>query len=92
MKSKTLGEMSSKEYKAFLDSLGQENVGELTTDQFFTALEGMASETVELKATVRNGRLVFLEPAPLATKDNEIQLGGTRIIIELVEPELSTAA
>ncbi|HLK57937.1 MAG TPA: hypothetical protein VKU00_15325 [Chthonomonadaceae bacterium] len=95
MKEKTCETMSSAEFEALLDKTQEEEFGDLTTDQFFTALgslrEDEALETLELAATVKDGQLVFEEPAPLYAHANELRVGGKRILIRLVETEQDAA-
>ena len=88
MESKTFDTMSEATFDALLDTMSAEEFGDLTTDQFFTALESLrndeAEDTLELAATVREGQFVFEEPAPLRVHANELYIGGKRIIIRLV--------
>jgi len=84
--------MSSEEFEALLDKMQTEEFGELTTDEFFTALSALADAetpcgTIELLATVKVGHLIFLEPAPLHVRGNEIHLGDKRVVIKLVPSE-----
>src|ERR1700687_3199945 len=92
MSDKTLAQMDSEEFEALLDQMQTEGFGDLTTDEFFAALSALADletprETIELTATVKNGQLTFLEPAPLAARGNEIRLGARRVVILLVPEE-----
>ena len=88
--------MSPEDFSSFLDRMETEAFGEVTHDQFFTALAGMDSsdrgKTFELTATVNKGKLVFLEPTPLPTQANTIQIGDKHLVINLVESEISDAA
>src|SRR5262249_34492793 len=88
MSEKAFETMSEAEFDSLLDKMQSEEFGDLTTDQFFTALDSLredeALETLELAATVQNGQLIFQEPAPLHAHANELRLGGKRIIIRLV--------
>jgi len=65
-----------------------EDFGELTLNEFFTALaaidEEEAREVIELTGLVKDSQFVFQEPALLRVKGNEIQLGDKRIIIKLL--------
>jgi hypothetical protein len=96
MTEKTLADMSREEFESLLDRMQTEEFGELTTDEFFTALSALADvetprETIELRATVKEGHLTFLEPAPLPTHGNEIQFGDKPVIITLVPEEVGSA-
>ena len=88
MEPKTFDTMNETAFDTLLDTIGAEEFGDLTTDQFFTALESLrndeAEDTLELAATVREGQLVFEEPAPLRVHANELLVSGKRIIIRLV--------
>ncbi len=88
MKEKTFETMNAAEFDALLDGMQAEAFGDLTTDQFFTALESLREdetvETLELVATVQDGQLIFQEPAPLQAHANELRLGGKRVIIRLI--------
>jgi hypothetical protein len=96
MAEKTFAEMSSEEFESLLDKMQTEEFGDLTTDDFFTALSALAEaetprETIELKATMKGGQLTFLEPAPLPVHGNEICFGDKRVVINLVPEEVSSA-
>ena len=88
MEMKTFDTTSDAEFDALLDAMGAEEFGDLTTDQFFTALDGLRNteteDVLELAATVREGQLVFEESARLTAHANELYIGGKRIIIRLV--------
>ena len=88
MEPKTFDTMNEAEFGALLDTMGTEEFGEVTTDQFFTALDSLRNaeteDVLELTATVREGQLVFEEPASLAAHANELYIGGKRIVIRLV--------
>lgn len=96
MEPKMFDTMSETEFDTLLDTIGGEEFGDLTTDRFFTALDGLrdheAEDTLELAATVRDGQLVFEEPAPLYAHANELRVGGRRIIIRLVGQSEQEAA
>ncbi len=97
MAEKTFAEMSSEEFEALLDKMQTEDFGDLTTEEFFTALSALAEqetprETLELRATVKDGQFIFLEPAPLPVHGNEIRFGDKRLVIKLVSEEISDAA
>jgi hypothetical protein len=96
MTEKTLADMSREEFESLLDRVQTEEFGDLTTDEFFTALSALADvetprETIELRAAVKEGQLTFLEPAPLPAHGNEIRVGDKRVVIKLVPEEVSSA-
>jgi hypothetical protein len=97
MTEKTLADMSREEFESLLDRMHSEEFGDLTTDEFFTALSALAEaetprETIELRATVKEGQLSFLEPAPLPAHGNQIRIGDKRVVIKLVSEEASSGA
>jgi hypothetical protein len=97
MTEKTLADMSREEFESLLDRMQTEEFGELTTNEFFTALSALADaetprETIELRATVKEGQLTFLEPNPLPAHGNEIRVGDRRVVINLVPEEASSGA
>lgn len=62
---------------------------------FFTALAAIdeePAETLELTAAVKDGQLVFLEPAPLRAHGNEILIGDKRVVITLLPEDAREAA
>ncbi|MDQ3814587.1 MAG: hypothetical protein M3347_11625 [Armatimonadota bacterium] len=95
MAKKTLAEMSGEEFETLLDTMQTEEFGDLTTDTFLAGLAALGEETdseapretLELRATVKDGQLRFLEPAPLHAHGNEIRLGDKRVVIQLVPEE-----
>jgi hypothetical protein len=96
MTEKTLADMSGEEFESLLAKMQTEEFGDLTTDEFFTALSALAEtetprETIELRATVKGGQLIFLEPAPLPAHGNEIHVGDRRVVINLVPEEVGSA-
>jgi hypothetical protein len=97
MTEKTFTDMSGEEFESLLAKMQTEEFGDLTTDEFFTALSALAEietprETIELRATVKEGQLTFLEPAPLPAHGNEIHVGDKRVVIKLVPEEASSGA
>jgi hypothetical protein len=89
--------MSGEEFESLLAKMQTEEFGDLTTEEFFTALSALAEtetprETIELRATVKEGQITFLEPAPLPTHGNEIRIGDRRVVIKLVSEEASSGA
>ena len=96
MTERTLADMSREEFESLLDRMQTEEFGDLTTDEFFTALSALADaetprETIELRATVKEGQLTFLEPVPLPAHGNEIRVGDRCVVIKLVPEEASRA-
>jgi hypothetical protein len=96
MTEKPLADMRREEFESLPDRMQTEEFGDLTTDEFFTALSALAEaetprETIELRATVKERQLAFLEPAPLPAHGNEIRVGDRRVVIKLVPEEVSSA-
>jgi len=94
MAEKTFAEMSSEEFEALLDQMQTEEFGDLTTEEFFAALSALVEaetprETIELRATVKEGRFTFLEPAPFYARGNEIRFGDKRVVIQFAPEEVS---
>lgn len=85
---KSFSELTTEEFDQLLARAAAPDLHELAAEDFFTARAALDSEapreTVELTATVKNGKLSFLEPAPLHAHDNEIRFGSQRVIITLV--------
>ncbi|MGH9755495.1 MAG: hypothetical protein ACREA2_22170 [Blastocatellia bacterium] len=85
---KSFNELTPEEFDQLLACAASPELHNLAVEDFFTALAAIDAEapreTVELTAMVKNGKLIFLEPAPLHAHDNEIQLGSQRVIITLV--------
>jgi hypothetical protein len=85
---KNFNELTTEEFDQLLTSAASSELHDLMAEDFFTALAAIDTEapreTVELTATVKNGKLIFLEPSPLHAHDNEIQLGSQRVVITLV--------
>ena len=88
MDEKTFEELTSEESDKLIETMLSEDFGELTLNEFFTALaaidEEEPREVIELTGSVKDSQFVFQEPAPLRVKGNEIQLGDKRIIIKLL--------
>lgn len=95
MKGKKIEELSEQEFRGMLDDMASEEFDRLTVAQFFDVLAAMEEdeprETIELRATVKEGQLTFLEPAPLPAHGNEIRVGDKRVVIKLVPEEVSSA-
>ena len=93
---KKLDELSTQEFEQMMDQVATPDFHDLSTEDFFAALAAIDAETpretLELKASVTNGQLIFLEPAPLRAHGNEIHLGDKRVVIKLVPEETSKAA
>jgi hypothetical protein len=79
-----------------LEYMASEEFDRLTVAEFFDALAAMEEdepiETIELRATVKDGQLTFLEPAPILAHGNEIRLGDKRVAIKLVPEEASSVS
>jgi hypothetical protein len=69
---------------------------DLAAEDFFAALAAIEEEepceTLELTATVKDGQIIFLQPAPLYAQGNEIRLGDKRVVIKLLPEEMGNAA
>jgi hypothetical protein len=86
---KPLGVMTAAEFQQFAEDILL--APELPPEAFFTALAALNEEAeepqtppLELSATVKDGKLSFLKPAPLFVRANELRLGSQRVIIHLV--------
>ncbi len=90
---KSFSELTTEEFDQLLTRAAAPDLHELAAEDFFTALAALDAEapreTVELTATVKDGKLTFLKPAPLHAHDNEIRFGSQRVIITLV-PETAS--
>ena len=92
---KTFGGLTAEEFQQALTNAASPDFHDLSADDFFTALAAIdeetdaetPGETLELTATVKDGQLSFLEPAPLPAHGNEIRFGDKRIVIKLVPEE-----
>ncbi|MBM3234807.1 hypothetical protein FJZ31_00770 [Candidatus Poribacteria bacterium] len=88
MDEKTFEELTPEESDKLIEAMLSEDFGELTLNEFFTALaaidEEEQREVIELTGSVKDSQFVFKEPAPLRVKGNEILLGDKRIIIKLL--------
>lgn len=89
----TFSDLTEEEFQQMLSQAASPDFHDLAAEDFFTALAAIDTEelreTLELKATVKNGELTFLEPAPLYTHGNEIYFGDKRVVIKLVLEEAS---
>lgn len=89
--------MTAAEFHKFADDILM--APDLPPEAFFTALSALHEEDVteaaqaspqEISATIKNGKLAFLEPAPLFVRENEFWVGSHHYIIKLVtEPAAS---
>ncbi len=88
MDEKTFEELTSEESDKLMETMLSEDFGELTLNEFFTALaaidEEEPREIIELTGSVKDSQFVFQEPAPLRVKGSEIQLGDKRLISKLL--------
>ena len=88
---KAFGEMTQEEFARLADNILMSP--ELSPEEFFTALAAISEKDevlpfpIKLFAFVKNGKLTFLEPAPLPVRGNEICFGAQRVVINLI-PEL----
>ena len=89
---KTFSGLTAKEFQQVLINSVSPDFHDLTAEDFFTALAAIDQEepheTMELRATVKDGQLIFLEPAPLHVLGNEIRWGDKRVVINLVLEEV----
>jgi hypothetical protein len=88
-------DLTAEEFEQVIASAASPDFHDLAIGDFFTALAAIEEEpyeTLELTATVKDGRLAFLEPSPLRVHNNEIRIGDKRVIIKLVPEEVSAAA
>jgi hypothetical protein len=90
------GDLTAEEFDEVIAAFGSPGFHDLAPDVFFTALsavnEEQPRETLELTATIIDGQLNFLEPAPLHAHGNEIRLGDKRVVIKLVPEEVRAPA
>lgn len=86
--------LTTEEFQQLTTEAASPDFHDLTVEDFFTALAAIEEEepheTLELTATVKNGQLAFLEPAPLHAYGNEIRFGDKRVVINLVPEEASS--
>jgi hypothetical protein len=85
MAQQKLSDFSNEEFRQMLENLVEDDATDLPVSKFFEALAAIDAETprktVELQATVKDGMLTFIEPAPLFAHDNEIHFGPHRVVI-----------
>lgn len=87
MAAKRLEDMTEEEFNAVLHGFLAEDFGDLTWEQFDTALAAlneMEPEVIELAARVSEGQLHFQESAAVRVAGNSIDLGDRRIVIKLL--------
>jgi hypothetical protein len=93
MSGKRIEDLSEQEFRGMLDYMASEEFDRMTVAEFFDALAAMEEdeprETVELTAKVKDGKLTFIEPAPLHAHGNEMCFGGKRVVIKLVPEEFN---
>jgi len=89
MSDKTFSDLTKKEFEGLLNSMMEEHFHDLSPSDFFTALsaidEDSPQEVIELTASLKDGQLMFKEPASLFVKGNEIHLGDKRLVIKLAQ-------
>ncbi len=87
------GSLTAREFEQMIHAVAMPDFHDLTTDDFFAALTGigadMPHETLELTASVTNGQLTFLEPAPLHAHGNEIRLATNVWLSNLSKKKLA---
>ncbi|MBM3237711.1 hypothetical protein FJZ31_15590 [Candidatus Poribacteria bacterium] len=87
MSDKTFADLTKEEFEGLLKNMMKEHFHDLSPSEFFTALDAISEEQpqeiIELTVFLKNGELIFKEPAPLFVKGNEIHLGDKRLVINL---------
>lgn len=90
------GKLTTQGFEQVMNEVATPDFHDMATEDFFAALSAIDAEipqeTLELTASVTNGQLIFLEPAPLHAHGNEIRLGDKRVVIKLVPEETAEAA
>jgi hypothetical protein len=85
---KHFGNLTQEEFQQLAEQILAPDFHDLTAEEFSTALAALDEEgpheSVELLATVADGQLKFLEPAPFEAHDNELRFGARRVVIRLV--------
>jgi len=86
---KTFADLTKEEFEELLKNMMEEHFHDLSPSEFFTALaaidEEQPTEVIELTVSLKDGQLIFKEPAPLFVKGNEILLGDKRLVIKLAQ-------
>ena len=88
MKDNTFDDLTNEEFSEVLDKILSDDFGDLSEEQFFTALSAIDQEQQEdilFTGEIRDGRLVFDKEAPVPVEDNVIYWGNKRLIIRLRE-------
>ena len=88
MKDKTFDDLSNKEFDEVLDNILSDDFGDLSEEQFFTALSAIDEEQQEdilFTGELRDGQLVLDKEAPVPVDGNAIYWGNKRLIIRLRE-------
>ena len=86
MKDKTFDDLTNEEFSEELDNILSEDFGDLSEEQFFTALSAIDEEQQEdilFMGEIRDGRLVLDKETPVPVEDNVIYWGNKRLIIRL---------
>lgn len=86
MKDKTFDDLTNEEFSEVLDNILSEDFGDLSEEQFFTALSAIDEEQQEdilFMGEIRDGRLVLDKETPVPVEDNVIYWGNKRLIIRL---------
>ena len=91
MSDKTFADLTKEEFNQLLDSMMEEHFHDLSPEEFFTALSAIdeeePQEIIELTVALKDGRLMFKEPAPLYVNGNEIRFGDKRYVLKLSRME-----
>ncbi len=94
MNNKKIEDLSEQEFRGMLDYMASEEFDRMTVAEFFAVLAAMEEDeprqTIELRATVKEGQLNFLEPAPLPAYGNQIRVGDRQVVIKLVPEEMGS--
>lgn len=86
MKDKTFDNLTDEEFSEVLDNILKEDFGDLSEEQFFTALSAIDEEPQEeilFTGEIRDGKLFLDKEAPVPVEDNVIYWGNKRLIIQL---------
>jgi hypothetical protein len=88
MKDKTFDNLTDDQFSEVLDNILSEDFGDLSEEQFFTALSAIDEEQQEdilFTGEIRDGQLVLDKEAPVPVEGNAIYWGNKRLIIRLRE-------
>ena len=89
MNDKTFADLTKEEFEELLDSMMEEHFHDLSPEEFFTALSAIdeeePQEVIELTVALKDGQLIFKEPAPLYVNGNEIRFGNKRYVLKLAQ-------